>query len=53
MIIILGLIVVIAAVVIGVAGVLGNAGSGHAPVDPFPVFGYHVTGSAGTDTPAL
>lgn len=29
MIIILGLIVVIAAVVIGVAGVLGNRGSGH------------------------
>ena len=53
MIIILGLIVVIAAVVIGVAGVLGNAGSGHAPVDPFAVFGSHVTGSTGTDTPAL
>jgi len=53
MIIILGLIVMIAAVVIGVAGVLGNAGSGHAPADPFAVFGYHVTGSTGTDTPAL
>jgi hypothetical protein len=48
MIIILGLVVVIAAVVIGVAGVLGNAGSGHALADPFAVFGYHVTGSTGT-----
>ena len=48
MIIILGLIVVIAAVVIGVAGILGNAGSGHALADPFAVFGYHVTGSTGT-----
>jgi hypothetical protein len=45
MIIILGLIVVIAAVVIGVAGVLGNHGIGHALVHPFAVFGYHVTGS--------
>jgi hypothetical protein len=48
MIIILGLIVVVAAVVIGVAGVLVNHGSGHALVDPFAVFGYHVTGSTGT-----
>jgi hypothetical protein len=48
MIIILGLIVLIAAVVIAVAGVLGNGGSGHALVHPFAVFGYHVTGSTGT-----
>ena len=48
MIIILGLVVLVAAVVVGVAGVLGNAGSGHALVDPFAVFGYHVTGSVGT-----
>jgi hypothetical protein len=47
MIIILGLIVLIAAVVISVAGVLANAGSGHALVNPFAVFGYHVTGSTG------
>ena len=47
MIIILGLVVLIAAVVIGVAGVLVNHGSGHALVDPFAVFGYHVTGSTG------
>ena len=47
MIIIVGLIVVIAAVVVGVAGVLGNRGTGHALVHPFGVLGYHVTGSEG------
>ena len=47
MIIILGLVVLIAAVVVGVAGVLGNAGTGHALAHPFAVFGYHVTGSTG------
>jgi hypothetical protein len=45
--IILGLIVLIAAVVVGVAGVLGNHGVGHALVHPFSVLGYHVTGSEG------
>jgi hypothetical protein len=48
MIIILGLIVLVAAVIVGVAGVLGNGGSGHALTHPFAVFGYHVTGSTGT-----
>ena len=48
MIIILGLIVVIAAVIVGVAGVLVNHGSGHELTHPFAVFGYHVTGSTGT-----
>jgi hypothetical protein len=48
MIIILGLVVLIAAVVIGVAGVLSNDGSGHALTHGFSVFGYHVTGSTGT-----
>ena len=47
MIIILGLIVLIAAVVIGVAGVLGNRGIGHELAHPFAVLGYHVTGSDG------
>jgi hypothetical protein len=47
MIIILGIIVLIAAVVIGVVDVLGNDGSGHALVHSFAVFGYHVTGSNG------
>jgi len=48
MIVILGLIVVLAAVIVGVAGVLSNAGSGHALSNGFAVFGYHVTGSTGT-----
>jgi hypothetical protein len=47
MIIILGLIILVAALVVGVAGVLGNAGSAH-PLTHFSVLGYHVTGSAGT-----
>jgi hypothetical protein len=42
MIVILGLIVVVAAVVVGVAGVLGNA---HGLAHGFSVLGYHVTGS--------
>lgn len=48
MIVILGLIVLVAAVVVGVAGVLGNGGSAHALGQGFAVLGYHVTGSAGT-----
>jgi hypothetical protein len=47
MIIILGLVVLVAAVVVGVAGVLGNRGFGHELVHPFSVLGYHVTGSEG------
>jgi hypothetical protein len=42
-----GLIILIAAVVVGVAGVLSNTGSGHALSHGFSVFGYHVTGSTG------
>jgi hypothetical protein len=48
MIIIIGLVILIAAVVAGVTGVLTDSGSGHALNRPFAVFGYHVTGSAGT-----
>ncbi|WP_222849341.1 hypothetical protein [Trebonia kvetii] len=47
MIIIIGLVVLVAAVVVGVAGVLSNDGGGHALTHPFAVFGYHVTGSTG------
>jgi uncharacterized membrane protein len=47
MIIIIGLVVLIAAVVVGVVGVLSNDGSSHALTHPFAVFGYHVTGSTG------
>ena len=48
MIVILGLIILVAAVVVGVTGVLSNGGSGHALTHGFAVFGYHVTGSTGT-----
>ena len=44
MIIILGLIILVAAVVVGVAGVLGNGGT-HGFAHGFSVLGYHVTGS--------
>jgi hypothetical protein len=48
MILIIGLVILVAAVVVGVAGVLSNEGSSHALTHPFAVFGYHVTGSTGT-----
>jgi hypothetical protein len=47
MIVILGLIILVAAVIAGVAGVLTNAGPAHA-AGHFSVLGYHVTGSTGT-----
>ena len=47
MIVILGLVILVAAVIAGVAGVLTNGGDAHA-VTHFAVFGYHVTGSTGT-----
>jgi len=46
--IIVGLVVLLAAVIVGVAGVLGNAGSAASLTHGFSVFGYHVTGSTGT-----
>ena len=46
MIIVLGLIILVAALVVAVAGVLANGGSAH-PVSHFSVLGYHVAGSAG------
>jgi Sec-independent protein translocase protein TatA len=48
MIVVLGLIILVAAVVVGVAGVLTNSGAGHGLTHGFAVFGYHVTGSTGT-----
>lgn len=48
MIIIFGLVVLLAAVIVGLTGVLSNSGDGHALTDGFAVFGYHVTGSTGT-----
>lgn len=47
MFVVLGLIILVAAVVVGVAGVFNNVGSEHALVHGFSVFGYHVTGSTG------
>jgi hypothetical protein len=47
MIIVVGLVVLVVAVVVGVAGVLANGDSGHPLTDHFAVFGYHVTGSTG------
>ena len=47
MIVILGLVIMVAAVIAGMAGVLANGGHAHA-VTHFAVFGYHVTGSTGT-----
>ena len=48
MLVVLGLIILMLAVIVGVAGVLGNAGSEHALADGFSLFGYHVSGSTGT-----
>jgi hypothetical protein len=48
MIVLLGLVILVAAVVVGVAGVLSNGGSTHVLLHGFAVFGYHVTGSTGT-----
>ena len=48
MIIILGLVILVAAVIMGVTGVLTNGGSAHGLAHGFAVFGYHVTGSSGT-----
>ena len=39
MIIIIGLVILVAAVVTGVVGVLTNSGSGHPLTHPFAVFG--------------
>jgi hypothetical protein len=47
MLVILGLVILVAAMVAGVAGVLANGGHAHA-VTHFAVFGYHLTGSTGT-----
>ncbi|WP_405166216.1 hypothetical protein [Nocardia sp. NBC_01499] len=47
MLVIIGLVVLLAAVIIGVIGVFANSGGAHALTDNFAVFGYHVTGSTG------
>ncbi|MFI5766746.1 hypothetical protein ACIA8F_38160 [Streptomyces sp. NPDC051563] len=47
MILILGLILLIAALIFAVAGVMANLGSAHELTNDFSVFGYHVTSSTG------
>jgi hypothetical protein len=47
MIVVLGLLILVAAGIVAVAGVISNSGSGHALAHGFSVFGYHVTGSTG------
>ncbi|MHB1511105.1 MAG: hypothetical protein ACYCST_14610 [Acidimicrobiales bacterium] len=48
MIIVLGLVILVVAVVVAVAGVFSNLGSGHGLTHTFSVLGHHVTGSTGT-----
>ncbi|MFI5783349.1 hypothetical protein [Nocardia sp. NPDC051570] len=47
MIVMIGLVILMAAVIVGVIGVFANSGNAHALTDHFAVFGYHVTGSTG------
>ncbi|MGN2636400.1 hypothetical protein ACTD5D_09460 [Nocardia takedensis] len=48
MVVVLGLVILLAAVIVGVAGIFGNDGAIHSLGGEFSVFGYHVTGSTGT-----
>ena len=48
MIVIVGLVVLLAAVIVGFIGVLANTGPAHPLTENFAVLGYHVTGSTGT-----
>lgn len=48
MLVVVGLVIVLAAAIVGITGVLTNAGSAHLLTDDFAVLGYHVTGSTGT-----
>jgi hypothetical protein len=48
MIVIVGLVVLLVAAIVGVVGVLNNAGAAHTLSENFSVLGYHFTGSTGT-----
>lgn len=48
MLVVVGLVVLVAAVIVGVAGILENAGSAHAVPGGLTVLGIDVTGSTGT-----
>ncbi|WP_197696314.1 hypothetical protein [Nocardia terpenica] len=47
MTVIIGLVILVAAVLIGVIGVFANSGNAHTLTDHFGVLGYHITGSTG------
>ncbi|MFD5880219.1 hypothetical protein [Streptomyces yangpuensis] len=50
MILVLGLVILIAAIVVGLAGIFGNTGAGHelGAGGDFSILGYHATGSTGS-----
>ena len=48
MFVVVGLILLVAAIVVGVAGVLTNADSAHTLTDKFSIFGFDAGGSTGT-----
>ncbi|MFJ7779599.1 hypothetical protein [Streptomyces yangpuensis] len=50
MILVLGLVILIAATVVGLAGIFGNTGAGHelGAGGDFSILGYHATGSTGS-----
>jgi hypothetical protein len=48
MLVIVGLIILLAAAIVSIVGVLSNAGAAHPLTENFSVFGYHVTGSTGS-----
>ena len=48
MFVVVGLILLVAAIVVGVAGVLTNADSAHTLTDNFSIFGFDAGGSTGT-----
>ncbi|MFD4369497.1 hypothetical protein [Rhodococcus sp. NPDC058521] len=45
--VVIGLIILIAAVIVGAAGVMTNSGDAHALTNDFSIFGYEATGSTG------
>ncbi|MFC3966457.1 hypothetical protein [Nocardia jiangsuensis] len=47
MIILIGLLVLVAAVIVGVAGTVANTGESHYLASDFTVFDYHFSGSSG------
>ena len=48
MLVIVGLIILLAAAIVSIVGVLSNTGAAHPLTENSSVFGYHVTGSTGT-----